>query len=221
MRRSEESDFQAEEPAGSLERKGAPPCVEQLRHLALACRASSGLEGATRVVPGEGNPTPEIVLVGEAPGEEEDRSGRPFVGRSGKLLDKLLVEAGLDRSELWITNAVKVRPVLFEEGRKRNRAPKASEIKAWSSCLRQELALLRPKILVGLGAIAGQALVGKGFRITQERGEWFRDPVLDTWTLVTWHPSYLLRQTGDSYDRLIAQSRADLRAVRERLRNWR
>ncbi len=214
-------EFHGEEPSGLQERRGDVATDQRraaLRDLALTCGAELLGAGATRIVPGEGNPYAHVVLVGEAPGEQEDRQGRPFVGRSGQLLDRLLAEAGLDRSDVWITNTVKARPVLFEGNKKRNRAPKVSEVKAWSSCLHEELRMIRPRALVGLGAVAGQALVGKDFKITRQRGEWFKDLVLGTDVLVTWHPSYLLRQQGDDYDRLIAQTRDDLRAAADRLR---
>lgn len=194
----------------------APDRRSTLQALALTCGASLVGEGATRIVPGEGNPFARLVLVGEAPGEEEDRQGHPFVGRSGKLLDRLLAEAGLDRADVWITNTVKARPVVFEGDRKRNRAPRVSEIKAWSACLNEELRLIQPQVLVGLGAVAGQALLGREFKITRQRGEWFHDGVLGRDVLVTWHPSYLLRQQGADYDRLVAQARDDLRAAAAR-----
>lgn len=216
-----EPEFHGEEPSGVLERRlptAAEAGREALQTLALTCGADLLGAGATQIVPGEGNPRAHVVLVGEAPGEQEDRLGRPFVGRSGQLLDRLLGEAGLDRSDVWITNTVKARPVQFEGDRKRNRAPKVSEIKAWSRCLHEELRLIQPRVLVGLGAVAGQALVGKDFKITRQRGEWFKDQVLGTDVLVTWHPSYLLRQQGEDYDRLIAQTRADLKLVAERLK---
>lgn len=189
-----------------------------LRSLAFACGSDLLGEGATRIVPGEGNPLARLVLVGEAPGEEEDRLGRPFVGRSGKLLDRLLASAGLDRADVWITNAVKARPVLFEGDRKRNRAPRTSEVKAWHECLQEEVRLIRPRVLVGLGAVAGAALLGREFKITRQRGEWFRDAERGIDVLVTWHPSYLLRQKGADYDRLVAQTQEDLAAAVRRAR---
>lgn len=215
-----EPEFRGEEPSGLLERQVAVAADERravLQDLARTCGSELLGPGATRIVPGEGYPYAWIVLVGEAPGEQEDLQGRPFVGRSGQLLDRLLAEAGLDRSEVWITNTVKARPVLFEGERMRNRAPRASEVKAWSGCLHEELRLIQPRVLVGLGAVAGQALIGKDFKITRQRGQWLHDLVLGTDVLVTWHPSYLLRQQGEDRDRLIAETRDDLRAVAGRL----
>jgi len=192
---------------------------EELRRLALECAAGLDCPGATQVVPGEGNPQARIVLLGEAPGEQEDREGRPFVGRSGRLLDRILGEAELPREEVWITNAVKCRPVLFEGDRMRNRPPKVSEVRAWSDCLRSELRLIGPQVLVGLGAVAGRALLGQDFKLTQERGRWRRDALLGLETLVTWHPAYLLRQTGEAYERRLEEAIADMREASSRLRS--
>lgn len=165
------------------------------------------------MVAGEGNPRAAMVLVGEAPGEAEDREGRPFVGRAGGLLDRIVAEAGLERGELWITNAVKCRPVLFEGDRMRNRPPTVSEVRAWLPCLAEELRLISPRVLVGLGAVAGRALLGKDFKLSVERGKWRRDGVLGVPTVVTWHPAYLLRQKGAVYERRLEEVIADLRSA--------
>lgn len=191
---------------------------EELRRLALDCAAGLDCPGATQVVPGEGNPRAEIVLVGEAPGEQEDREGRPFVGRSGQVLDRILGESGLHRERIWITNAVKCRPVLFEGDRIRNRPPRASELQAWSACLHAELRRISPQIVVGLGAVAGRVLLGPEFKLTQERGLWRKDQILGTETLVTWHPAFLLRQKGEAYERHLAEAIADLKEAASRLR---
>jgi DNA polymerase len=191
-----------------------PAMDERLRALARACPARLLFPGATQVVPGEGNPAARLVLVGEAPGADEDRLGRPFVGRSGKLLDQMLTEAGLSRDQLWITNTVKCRPVIDEGGRVRNRAPLTSEVKAWLPVLQEELQAIGPVAVVGLGAIAGKALAGPTFAITRERGRWFTERLTGRKALVTWHPAYLLRQTGAIYSERLAEGIADLAAAR-------
>lgn len=191
---------------------------ERLKRLATSCAASLDCPGATQVVAGEGNPHAAIVLVGEAPGEREDREGRPFVGPAGHLLDQLLEEVALTRQEVWITNVVKCRPILFEGDRMRNRPPKASEVRAWLGCLRDELQLVDPVLLVGLGAVAGRALLGPEFSLTRDHGRWLRDRVLGADTLVTWHPAYLLRQKGSAYQKHLREALADMRSVSERLR---
>jgi DNA polymerase len=211
-------EFRGEEPAGGLldPRVHGSSLRDELRRLALAYGELLG-EGATQIVPGEGNPSAEVVLVGEAPGEEEDRQGRPFVGRSGKLLDQVLATAGFDRRDLWITNTVKHRPVAFMGPRAKNRAPLTSEIKAWRPCLESELKLIRPRLLVGLGAVAGKALIDPKFKITQQRGEWYPDTVLGVDVLITWHPSYILRQAGDDYRQRLGEAIADFQKVYRRL----
>jgi DNA polymerase len=189
----------------------------ELKRIAQECAAGLDCPGATQVVPGEGNPYAAIVLLGEAPGEQEDRDGRPFVGRAGQLLDRMLGEAALGRDAVWITNAVKCRPVLFEGDRMRNRPPKVSEVRAWSACLHDELKLISPRVLVGLGAVAGRALLGPEFKLTQERGRWRQDQVLGVETLVTWHPAYLLRQKGEAYEHRLGEAIADLKEAASRL----
>lgn len=194
------------------------PDRDELRRLALECGASLACPGATQVVPGEGNPQARLILIGEAPGEQEDREGRPFVGRAGKLLDRILAEAGGSRGDVWITNAVKCRPVLCEGERLKNRPPRASEVRAWSVCLHEEIRRIGPQVLVGLGAVAGRALLGPAFKLTQERGQWRKDVMVGTDVLITWHPAFLLRQTGESYDRKVAEAVGDLRLALARLK---
>lgn len=191
--------------------------AERLRRLALAAPAGALCELATQVVPGFGAAQAPLVLVGEAPGEQEDRQGRPFVGRSGALLDELLTAAGLERERLYVTNAVKCRPVALVDGRKRNRPPKASEVRAWSEVLAAELELIRPRAVVGLGAVAGRALVAPDFRITRLRGQWLTERLTGCDLIVTWHPAYLLRQHGAEHTARLAEAVADLRAARERI----
>ncbi|MNK77387.1 Uracil DNA glycosylase superfamily protein [compost metagenome] len=216
MEASDEPVLQAEWPSQEPFRRQRR---DELRWIAEACAADLDCPGATQVVPGEGNPQAAIVLVGEAPGEQEDRDGRPFVGRAGQLLDRILEQAELKREDVWITNAVKCRPVLFEGDRMRNRPPKVSEVRAWSACLHEELKRIGPQVLVGLGAVAGRALLGPDFKLTQERGVWHRDVILGTETLVTWHPAYLLRQKGEVYERRLEEAIADLRSAAMRLRS--
>ncbi|MFN3429675.1 MAG: uracil-DNA glycosylase [Candidatus Sericytochromatia bacterium] len=210
-------EFRGELPAGALAepRAGVSP-RERLRRLALDCSGLLG-DGASQIVPGEGNTAAALMLVGEAPGEEEDRQGRPFVGRSGKLLEQVLAAAGFDRRDLWITNTVKHRPVTWEDGKAKNRPPSAAEITAWRPCLETEIELVRPRLIVGLGAVAGRALVDPTFKITRQRGGWFDDTVTGGPVLVTWHPAYILRQTGDDYRARLGEAIADFQQAFRRL----
>jgi DNA polymerase len=170
------------------------------------------------VVWGEGDPRARLVLVGEAPGEEEDRQGRPFVGRSGALLGQALAAAGLAREALWITNAVKCRPTKQEGERLANRAPTTRELKAWADVLEAELAHVRPAVVVGLGAVAGRALFGPDFRLTRQRGVLVPAPRLGVPALVTWHPAFVLRQRGPDRDARLAEVVADLGLARREAR---
>jgi DNA polymerase len=142
---------------------------------------------------GEGSLDARLCLVGEAPGETEARLGRPFVGQAGKLLDRELEQAGIDRSAVWITNVVKCRPVAVSPtGRATNRPPNREEVDCWLPVLMKELAIIRPKVVVCLGAVAAKALIGKTFAITKQRGQWYDGP-LDIKISATFHPSYILR----------------------------
>jgi DNA polymerase len=185
---------------------------------ARAERLAAGEGGATagRLVFGEGNPHARLVLAGEAPGETEERQGRPFVGRAGKLLDELLAEAGLTRADTWITNVVKVRPTTGEGPRRQNRPPRAAEVKAWLPLLDAELAAIGPAVALALGAFAGRALVGPELAITRDRGRWFTGRA-GIPCLVTYHPAFILRQHGEALAAVRRDAAADFRAVRDRL----
>ncbi len=190
--------------------RGDPAAVlGRLREAAARLAESSG-----RLVFGEGNPRARLVLVGEAPGGSEERAGRPFVGRAGRLLDELLAEAGIDRAACWVTNVVKVRPTTAGEGpRRRNRPPRVDEVKRWLPVLDEELEAIGPAVLLGLGAFAGRALVGPEFQLARDRGRVLQGrhgrPCL-----VTYHPAYLLRRQGDALLETRRRVAADLAAVR-------
>lgn len=168
-----------------------------------------------KLVLGEGNPHARVVLVGEAPGGQEERLARPFVGPAGSVLDQALSAAGLRRDEIWITNVVKCRPTIEGVGgRPKNRAPTADEVACFLPWLRRELEILRPSAIVCLGATAGSALLGRTVRITRERGSWF-DGLDNRPTLVTYHLAYLLRR-GQDRDECFREVVQDLRSAAER-----
>lgn len=197
-------------------RDEAAAALARVRKVAerLAAGGVPSLSG--RLVFGEGNPRARLVLVGEAPGEAEERAGRPFVGRAGRLLDQLLAEAGLERADTWITNVVKVRPTAGEGRGRRNRPPRVGEIKAWLPLLDQEIEAIGPAVLLGLGAVAGRALVGPDFQLTRDRGRWF-DGRHGRPCLVTFHPAYILRRQGAALAETRRLAAADIAAVRARL----
>ncbi len=157
----------------------------------------SAVRGECRLVFGTGNPESDVVLVGEAPGADEERQGKPFVGRAGKLLDQALEEAGLDRDKVWITNVVKIRPTEpGANGRRRNRPPSTEERKAFRRFLDDELGIIEPRSVVCLGATAASAVLGRSVKISKERGQWVEGPE-GTRVLTTYHPAYLLRPFRD------------------------
>ncbi len=170
--------------------------IKALREAAAACRGCHLHEPATQTVFGAGRARARLMLVGEMPGDREDRAGRPFVGPAGRELDEALELAGIDRADVYITNVVK--HFKFEErGRRRIHAtPKKSEIDACFPWLREELAVVAPELLVILGATAGKALLGSGFRLRDVRGSRI-DSELAPYVTATVHPSAILRARGD------------------------
>lgn len=166
-------------------------------------------ESGRNMVWGEGRMDALAAIVGEAPGEREDKLGRPFVGPAGALLDRELARVGLNRSDLWITNVVKCRPTRIEGTRLANRPPNAKELHAWTEFLMDELAIVRPQIIVCAGAPAAKTLIRKNFALTKEHGGWFIGP-LGSKVIATYHPAYILRQIGPLMDKILVEFRQDL-----------
>lgn len=168
--------------------------LRSLREAARACRGCRLWMVGSQTVFGEGKAPAKIMLVGEQPGDAEDREGHPFVGPAGRLLDEALVEAGIDRSDVYITNAVK--HFKWERGEKSKRRihkkPNAGEITACRPWLDQELALVKPEIVVCLGATAAQAMLGRRFRVTKSRGQRQSASFAEA-VFATVHPSAVLR----------------------------
>ena len=152
-----------------------------------SCGSGVWPAGRTQVVFGVGDPAAEVLLVGEAPGANEDKQGEPFVGRAGKLLDDMLQMIGLSRERIYITNSVKCRPP-------QNRDPLNTEKEACSGYLRRQMELMQPKILVCLGRISAMELIKADFRITQEHGLFFRQDGIEK--MAMYHPAALLRDPG-------------------------
>lgn len=166
---------------------------EEVRAEAKTCKACDLWKNATQTVFGEGGgAAPKVMFVGEQPGYQEDLSGKPFVGPAGKLLDKALEEAGIDRRKVYVTNAVKHFKWELRGKRRIHKKPNATEIAACRRWLDAEIALIRPEVIVCLGATAAQALLGKDFRVTQHRGERLQSP-LAPFVMATVHPSSILR----------------------------
>jgi uracil-DNA glycosylase family protein len=173
------------------------PTVGRLKEAAAGCRACRLWRDATQTVFGEGVGTAQVMLVGEQPGDREDLSGRPFVGPAGRLLDQALEEAGIDRRAVYVTNVVKHFKFTRRGKRRIHKRPAADEIAACHPWLEAELGVVRPKILVCLGATAAQALLGRTFRVTQQRGR-FVESELAPRVTATIHPSAILRAPDDA-----------------------
>jgi uracil-DNA glycosylase len=193
------------------------PTLADLREAAAGCRACDLWQHATQTVFGEGPGRARIMMIGEVPGDQEDHQGHPFVGPAGGVLDKALAAAGIDRNEVYVTNIVK--HFKFEPRGKRriHKKPNALQIAACRPWLDAELAMIRPEIVVLLGATAAQAIMGRSFRVTQHRGQWVRSKIAP-FVLGTVHPSSILRaQDDEARHRELAQFIADLKPVAQQL----
>ena len=166
--------------------------LTSLRDAARDCRACPLWRTGTQTVFGEGRKASRLLLVGEQPGDKEDLEGRPFVGPAGRLLDEALEEAGIDRSDAYVTNAVKHFKWVGRGKRRIHQKPNATEIRACRPWLDAEIAALRPRAVVCLGATAAQALLGRGVRVTQDRGRPL-ETTLAPVAFATVHPSSILR----------------------------
>jgi len=149
----------------------------------------------TRFVFGEGNLLSPLVIVGEAPGKEEEESGKTFVGKAGKLLDSLLAEVSLDRRDAWVTNVVKWRPTSGPHAALRTRTPSNKEIAMHATWLDHELQIIAPSVILCLGSIAAQTVIARHFELSTEHGRWFSGPYGAS-ALATFHPAYANRWGG-------------------------
>lgn len=177
------------------------PSLPKLRDAVHDCRACELWAGATQAVFGEGPARARVLLVGEQPGDREDLAGAPFVGPAGRLLDRALEEAGIVRGDAYVTNAVKHFRYKQRGKRRIHQKPAAEHVNACRPWLEAELAVVRPQVLVCLGAVAAQALLGRDVRVTRDRGRMLDSPLAPHVT-VTVHPSAILRSRGE-------QERAD------------
>jgi uracil-DNA glycosylase family protein len=195
----------------SLDETAAPlvperPTLPKLREAAAGCTACPLHETGTQTVFGEGSAKAEVVFVGEQPGDQEDLQGRPFVGPAGKVFDKALEEAGIDRSQVYVTNAVKHFKWQARGKRRIHQKPNWSEIAACRPWLDAELEVIRARVLVCLGATAAQALLGRDFRVSRQRGELVESDLAEN-VIATVHPSSVLRADDatreQEYDALV------------------
>ena len=196
-------------PSGDEASTGTPASLGALADAEQACTRCDLHKTATQAVPGQGPPAPRVMLVGEQPGDQEDRAGAPFVGPAGDVLARAMAAAGLDRRQVFLTNAVKHFKWEPRGTRRIHQTPRWSEVRACKPWLDAEIALVAPAVLVCLGATASKALLGASFRLTQARGTVVTAP--DGRPVVaTYHPSAVLRATGDDRERLFGFLVADL-----------
>jgi uracil-DNA glycosylase len=170
--------------------------LDELRAEAAGCRACPLWETGTQTVFGEGAASADVMFVGEQPGDQEDKQGRPFVGPAGRVLDDALVAVGIDRGSAYVTNAVKHFKWEARGKRRIHAKPTWTEQTACRPWLVAELDVVQPRVLVCLGATAAQSLLGKQFRVTKERGRWLESDLAE-YVTATIHPSVILRQRDD------------------------
>jgi uracil-DNA glycosylase family protein len=186
------------------------PTLKKLKDAAAGCKACPLWKTGTQTVFGEGLTKAEVMFVGEQPGDQEDKAGKPFVGPAGKLLDRAMEEAGIDRSRAYVTNVVKHFKWKGQGKRRIHQKPNWSEIAACFPWLEAELAVVKPRVLVCLGATAAQALLGKQFRVTQHRGEPVTSDLAPV-VIATVHPSSILR--SDDREAEFAAFVSDLKTI--------
>ena len=186
--------------------------LDALRAEAGDCKACDLWKTGTQVVFGEGPAGANAMFVGEQPGDQEDKAGRPFVGPAGKLFDKALADAGIDREQVYVTNVVKHFKWVGRGKRRIHQKPNWSEVDACRPWLDGELAAVEPRVLVCLGATAAQALLGRQFRVTRERGKPVESDLAEH-VLATIHPSAILRGDPESREQEYAAFVRDLKVA--------
>ncbi len=183
--------------------------LETLRKAARTCRGCDLYKNATQTVFGEGAPQADLVFIGEQPGDQEDRQGRPFVGPAGRLFDKALADAGMSREQVYVTNAVKHFKFIWRGKRRLHQKPSVREVRACRPWLEAEIDAMRPRIVVCMGATAAQSFLGRPVAITKERGKFIRSetgPII----FITIHPSAIYRhrernEQDEEYGRFAAE----------------
>jgi uracil-DNA glycosylase len=191
--------------------------LQAIRQDARKCQDCPLWANATQTVFGAGDPHARVMLVGEQPGDEEDKKGLPFVGPAGRLLDRALEAAGVDREHLYVTNAVKHFKWQARGKRRLHKTPAQREIDACHQWLEREIATVKPQVIVALGSTAAKAVIHKNFKVTMQRGQ-FVDSPLAPFVFATFHPSALLRLQGDEErEAAFAQLVKDLKLIKKGL----
>lgn len=190
--------------------------IQELSVPAMSCVKCGLSTTRTNVVFGDGNPETPLVIVGEGPGQNEDATGKPFVGRAGMLLDEVLRENQLTRKYIYITNVIKCRACITENGRTRNRPPSTLEIQTCLPWLEQQLAIIQPLVILCLGAPSANNIIHKDFKMTQERGIFFESKYAK-YAVAALHPAYILRQAGQTFELARRQFSEDIAAARRKV----
>jgi uracil-DNA glycosylase family protein len=194
-----------------------PKSLKQLREEARACQDCPLWANATQTVFGAGDPHARVMLVGEQPGDEEDKKGLPFVGPAGKLLDRALEAAGVEREQLYVTNAVKHFKWQLRGKRRLHKTPAQREVDACHQWLEREIATVKPRVIVALGATAAKAVISKDFKVSVQRGQFVASP-LAPYVFATLHPSALLRvQEDEEREAAFKQLVRDLSLIKKAL----
>jgi DNA polymerase len=197
--------------------KSLKPPLERIREDARACQDCPLWANATQTVFGAGDPHARVMLVGEQPGDEEDKKGLPFVGPAGRLLDKALEAAGVDRTHLYVTNAVKHFKWQLRGKRRLHKTPAQREVDACHQWLEREIATVKPHVIVALGSTAAKAVISKDFKVSIQRGQFVESP-LAPHVFATLHPSALLRlQDDDEKELAFKQFVKDLSLIKKAL----
>lgn len=198
------------------ERARRARALSQAAGTASACRKCAIGSQRRNNVYGEGDPCAPVLVIGEGPGETEDLLGRPFVGRAGQLLEKMLEAIGLAREDVYIANTVKCRPTMPGTRGPKNRAPEPLEMANCRPFLDEQIDIIRPRIILALGAPAAKSFLGRDFQITKMRGNWYEGPQ-GIPLMVTFHPAYVLRQTGGELTAVKRLVWNDLKMIRAKL----
>jgi DNA polymerase len=188
--------------------------LAQLSEEVVNCHSCPLSLTRNKVVFGEGNPYAPLVFVGEGPGQNEDATGRPFVGRAGALLDECMREHGITRNHVYICNVLKCRACIVENTRIRNRPPQSDELEACRDWLHRQLTIIKPLVIVCLGGPAANSLIHKDFKMLMERGKWFDSSPYCRYIVAALHPAYILRQHGEAFDKLRQSLIDDIGAAR-------
>lgn len=190
--------------------------LERAAGVAAACRKCEIGSQRRNNVYGEGDPCAALMVIGEGPGETEDLEGRPFVGKAGQLLERMLAAIGLAREDVYICNTVKCRPTEPGPRGPKNRAPNPTEMANCRPFLDEQIDVIAPRAILALGAPAAKSFLGRDFQITKMRGRWYDGPS-GIPLMVTFHPAYVLRQTGGELTAVKRLVWDDLKAVRAKL----